>query len=113
MTQKIPEARSKPGEARRKLSPEPYVLRLYVAGKTPKSLRTIENVQRVCRTYLRGRCRLTIVDLRENPLGGWDDQILAIPTLIKESPEPFKRIIGDLSDVQQTLLGLNLSPQTQ
>lgn len=88
-----------------------YVLRLYVAGSTPRSARAIENVSRLCTTILLGRVDLQIIDLYRDPEAGMKDQIIAVPTLVKLSPLPVRRVIGDLSDREKLLsaLGLPLS----
>jgi circadian clock protein KaiB len=85
-----------------------YNLRLYVAGQTPKSMAAIANIRKLCDQYLPGRCTVDIIDLTKDPALAQRHQILAIPTLIRELPEPIKRIIGDLSDTQRVLLGLDI-----
>ena len=90
-----------------------YELRLYVAGQTPKSLSALRNVQELCDTHLKGRCRVEIVDLLENPHLAQGDQILAIPTLVRKLPPPLRRIIGDLSNTEHTLVGLDLKQRGQ
>lgn len=87
---------------------EPWVLRLYVAGQTPKSLAAFANLKKICAEYLKDRYRIEVVDLLENPQLGRGDQILAIPTLVRNLPEPIKKIIGDLSDTEKVLVGLDL-----
>lgn len=90
-------------------TPHPgYNLRLYVAGQTPKSMAAIANIRRLCEEYLPGRCTVDIVDLMKDPELAQRHQIVAIPTLIRELPEPIKRIIGDLSNTQRVLLGLDI-----
>lgn len=84
------------------------VLRLYVAGTSPKSLRAIQNAKEICDQYLMGRHELQVVDILQQPTMAKDDQILAVPTLIKKLPTPPRRFIGDLSDRKVVLLGLNL-----
>jgi len=83
-------------------------LRLYVAGLTPRSLRAIENVRRICEAELRGRYRLEVVDIYETPLRAVEDQIVAIPTLIKEAPGLVRRMIGDMSETSLLRQGLGL-----
>jgi circadian clock protein KaiB len=93
-------------------SPDPdgmYHLRLYVAGQSPKSVRAVENLRRVCEEHLSGRYEIELVDLVENPHLARGDEIIAVPTLIRKLPEPIRRIIGDLSDVEKVLVGLQLS----
>jgi circadian clock protein KaiB len=89
---------------------EIFQLRLYVAGQTPKSLRAFENLKRLCEEYLANRYEIEIIDLMENPQLGQGDQILAIPTLVRRLPEPIKKIIGDLSNSERVLVGLDLRP---
>lgn len=93
---------SAPGEG------EVFQLKLYVAGQTPKSRAALENLRKICEGHLRGRYRLEVVDLAANPSLARTDRILAIPTLVRSLPTPISRIIGDLSDEQQVLLGLNV-----
>ena len=85
-----------------------YNLRLYVAGQTPKSVAAIANIKKLCDQYLPGRYSIEIVDLLKNPELAQRHQILAIPTLIRELPEPIKRIIGDLSNTERVLVGLDI-----
>ncbi|HLH87662.1 MAG TPA: circadian clock KaiB family protein [Xanthobacteraceae bacterium] len=87
-----------------------YNLRLYVAGQTPKSIAAIANLRRVCEQYLAGRYTIDIVDLMRDPGLAQRHQIIAVPTLIRELPEPIRRIIGDLSNTQRVLLGLDIDP---
>jgi circadian clock protein KaiB len=84
------------------------VLRLYVAGTSPRSLRAIQNAKEICDEFLPGRHELQIVDILQQPTMAKDDQILAVPTLIKRLPTPLRRFIGDLSDRKVVLSGLNL-----
>ena len=85
-----------------------FELKLYVAGKTPKSKTALENLKKICEEHLRGRYRLEVVDLARNPALARTDKILAIPTLVRSLPTPISRIIGDLSDEDQVLMGLNI-----
>jgi len=87
-------------------------MRLYVAGQTPKSLRALTNLKRICEEYLAGKYHIEIIDLLENPQLAISDQILAIPTLIRNLPEPVRKIIGDLSNIERVLVGLDLRPGT-
>jgi len=89
---------------------EGYNLRLYVAGQTPKSIAAIANLQKICETHLPGRYNITIIDLMKDPALAQRDQIVAIPTLIRHLPEPLKRIIGDLSNAEKVLVGLDIAP---
>lgn len=91
--------------------PEFWELRLYVAGQTPKSITAFANLKRVCEEHLSGRYRIEMIDLTVTPKLARDDQIVAIPTLIRKLPEPIRRIIGDLSDTERTLIGLQLRPR--
>jgi len=86
-------------------------MRLYVAGQTPKSLRALANLKKICEEYLAGKYHIEIIDLLENPQLASIDQILAIPTLIRNLPEPMRKIIGDLSNVERVLVGLDLRPR--
>lgn len=85
-----------------------YNLRLYVAGKTPKSVAALANLKKICEEHLAGRYRIEVVDLLENPQLAAGDQILALPTLVRRLPPPLKRIIGNLSDSERVLVGLDL-----
>jgi circadian clock protein KaiB len=93
--------------------PEKWELRLYTAGQTPKSLAAIKNLKRVCEEHLAGRYEIEIVDLLKNPRLAKDDQIVAIPTLVRKLPDPVRKIIGDLSDTERALVGLQLRPQSK
>ncbi len=85
-----------------------WQLRLYVAGITPKSLTAFANLRRICEEHLEGKYRIEVIDLMVNPQLAKGDQILAIPTLVRRLPEPVKKIIGDLSDTDRVLVGLNI-----
>jgi circadian clock protein KaiB len=85
-----------------------YQLRLYVAGQTPKSVLAFRNLQQICEDHLQGRYEIEIIDLIENPQLASGDQILALPTLVRRLPEPIKKIIGDLSNTERVLVGLDL-----
>ncbi len=87
-----------------------YQLRLYVAGQTPKSVAAIENLNRICETHLAGRYKIEVIDLLVNPKLAAGDQILAVPTLVRHLPEPIKKIIGDLSNEDRVLVGLDVQP---
>jgi circadian clock protein KaiB len=88
-----------------------YNLRLYVAGQTPKSLTALANLKSICERHLAGRYRIEVIDLLENPQLAAGDQILAVPTLVRRLPEPLKRIIGNLSNMERVLVGLDLRPE--
>src|SRR5687767_4569441 len=96
------------GHAAQLEEPKRWQLRLYVAGQTPKSLLAFANLQRICEQYLPGEFQIEVIDLIENPRLAKDDQIVAIPTLVRKLPEPIRKIIGDLSDTERTLVGLQL-----
>jgi circadian clock protein KaiB len=83
-------------------------LRLYVAGQTPKSLAALANLKKICQEHLDGSYKLQVIDLVKTPQLAQGDQILAIPTLVRKLPIPIRKIIGDLSDVERVLVGLNL-----
>ena len=85
-----------------------YLLRLYVAGQTPKSVLAFTNLKQICEDHLQGRYEIEIIDLLENPQLARGDQILAVPTLVRRLPEPIKKIIGDLSNTERVLVGLDL-----
>ena len=87
-----------------------WQLRLYVAGQTPKSLLAFSNLKKICEDHLKGRYRIEVVDLVEQPQLSKGDQILAIPTLVRKLPQPVRKIIGDLSDTERVLVGLDLRP---
>ena len=85
-----------------------YVLRLYVTGQTPRSLKSVENLQRLCEKYLRGRFHLEVIDIYQQPALAAEGQIIAAPTLIKAMPLPLRRLVGDFSDSERVVLGLDL-----
>lgn len=85
-----------------------WVLRLYIAGQTPKSLAAISNLRQICEEHLANRYEIEIVDLLKQPQLAEGDKIIAIPTLVRKLPAPLRRIIGDLSDTERTLVGLQL-----
>jgi circadian clock protein KaiB len=87
-----------------------YLLRLYVAGHTPKGLQALANLRRICEEHLAGRYKLEVVDLLENPALARGDQILALPALVRQLPPPVKKIIGDFSSAERVLVGLDLRP---
>jgi len=91
-----------------KASGEVWDLRLYIAGQTPRSIAALENLQQICEQYLAGKYRLEIVDLLKKPRLAAGDQILAVPTLVRRLPPPLKKMIGDLSDVDRVVVGLDL-----
>jgi circadian clock protein KaiB len=85
-----------------------YVLRLYVSGSTSKSALAVENIKRICEQYLKNRYDLEVIDIYQQPNLARDEQIVAVPTLIKRLPPPQRRLIGDLSDLKKALVGLDL-----
>jgi circadian clock protein KaiB len=87
-----------------------YVIKLYVTGRTPRAQHAIRNLQRICDEELEGRYELIVIDVLERPQLAEDEKILATPTVVKELPIPMRRIIGDLSDTERVLLGLDLRP---
>ncbi|HEY8071998.1 MAG TPA: circadian clock KaiB family protein [Methylocystis sp.] len=90
---------------------ESWDLRLYVAGQTDKSIRAIKNLNRICAEHLEGRYTIEVIDLLERPQLAEGDQILAIPTLVRRLPEPIMKIIGDLSNEERVLVGLDIRPR--
>ena len=102
--------RSAPAKSPAKPDPK-MILRLYVAGQTAKSLLAFANLKRICEEHLAGEYRIEVIDLLENPHLARGDQILAIPTLVRKLPEPVRKIIGDLSDTDRVLVGLDLQPR--
>jgi len=98
--------------ATRPLAGPIYRLRLYVAGQTPKSVLAFTNLKQICEEHLLGRYEIEIIDLRQNPQLAQGDQILAVPTLVRRLPEPIKKIIGDLSNTERVLVGLDLRLRT-
>lgn len=90
---------------------EIWELRLYVTGRSPKCLQAIENLRLVCEQYLQGRYHIDVVDLLDNPRLAAYDQILAVPTLVRRLPPPIRKIVGDLSDTERLLAGLQLPPR--
>lgn len=95
-------------EASRQPPTERYVLRLYVTGMTPRSTRAIQNVRKICQEHLEGRYDLEVIDVYQQPTLAKDEQIIAAPTLIKKLPLPLRRVIGDMSNMERVLLGLDL-----
>jgi circadian clock protein KaiB len=88
-----------------------YQLRLYVAGQTPKSLAAFANLKKICEEHLAGQYEIEVIDLLKHPQLASGDQILAIPTLVRKLPEPIKKIIGDLSNTERVLVGLDIREQ--
>lgn len=99
-------AKRKPARRQR----ERWRLRLYIAGVTPKSVAALQNLEKICSTYLEGKYSIEVIDLLKRPNLAKGDQIFAIPTLVRRLPKPIKKIIGDLSNTERTMVGLNLQP---
>ena len=89
---------------------ERWDLRLYTAGQSPKSLAALSNLKRICDEHLAGRYSIEVIDLMENPRLAKDDEIVAIPTLVRKLPAPLRKVIGDLSNEERALVGLQLRP---
>jgi circadian clock protein KaiB len=112
----VTEAKSPRHRAARAAAPAPsdpadhWDLRLYVAGQTPKSLAALANLKVICESYLKGKYRIEVIDLSTHPERARADQIVALPTLIRKCPPPMKRILGDLSNRERTLVGMELTP---
>jgi circadian clock protein KaiB len=102
--------KTKPG-ARAGRSQKTYELRLYVAGQTPKSLAAFANLKKICEEHMPGQYHIEVIDLLKKPQLASGDQILAIPTLVRKLPQPIKKIIGDLSNTERVLVGLDLREQ--
>ena len=94
-------------------SHENWNLRLYVAGKTPRAIRAFENLERICEEHLAGKYTIEVIDLLKNPQLARGDQIVAVPALVRKLPEPVRKIIGDLSNKEKVLVGLDLRPRPQ
>jgi circadian clock protein KaiB len=92
--------------------PELWELRLYVAGQTAKSLQAFANLKKICEEHLAGQYRIEVIDLVKNPQLAKGDQIFALPTLVRKLPEPVRKIIGDLSNTERVLVGLDLRPRS-
>jgi circadian clock protein KaiB len=90
---------------------EKYILRLYVTGLTPRSTKAIANVKGICEKYLQGRYELEVIDIYQQPKLAQGEQIIAAPTLIKKLPLPLRRLIGDMSDTEKFLVGIDLKPK--
>jgi circadian clock protein KaiB len=93
-------------------APEQFALRLYIAGLSPKCVRAIDNLKHVCEEHLAGRYTIEVIDLLVQPQLARGDEIVAVPTLVRQLPQPIRRIIGDLSDTEKVLVGLQLRPMS-
>jgi circadian clock protein KaiB len=111
MTSAKPKLKKAQKRPRRAAAAPKYVLRLYVTGTTMRSVRAIRNIRKICEDHLRGRYSLEIIDIYQQPFLARGDQIVAVPTLIKKVPAPLRRFIGDMSDVDKVLLGLDVRPK--
>lgn len=109
MTKRAEPAKKKAATAAKR-GAEVWALRLYVAGQTPKSLAAFANLKRLCEEHLPDRYAIEVIDLMQHPQLAAGDQIVAIPTLVRKLPEPLRRIVGDLSNTERTLVGLQLRP---
>lgn len=107
---KVPLRRLAPPSASGSSAAEVWQLRLYVAGQTPKSMTAFANLKKLCEEHLRGRYEIEVIDLVQHPQLAAGDQIVALPTLVRRLPEPLRRIVGDLSNTERTLVGLQLRP---
>ena len=96
----------------RRETEEFFDLRLYVAGQTARSVAALANLNRICEEHLGGRYRIEVIDLLERPQLARGDQILALPTLVRKLPQPIRKLVGDLSDTERALVGLDLRPRT-
>jgi len=97
--------------AQSELKPEHYLLRLYVTGTTPRSARAIQNIRAICEEKLRGRYDLEVVDIYQHPEQAKPEQVVVTPTLVRKLPLPVRRLIGDLSDADRVLVGLDIVPR--
>jgi circadian clock protein KaiB len=99
---------SKPTESDKENNSEIWELRLYVAGQTPNSMKALVNLKKIAEEHLKGKYTIEVIDLLKNPQLAAGDQILAIPTLVRKLPEPLRKIIGDLSNTERVLVGLDI-----
>lgn len=90
------------------MSKEKYVLRLYIAGMSPRSTEAIENIKRICDKYLPGRYQLEVIDVYQQPIFAKEGQIIAAPTLVKELPPPLRKLVGSMSNIERVLVGMDL-----
>jgi circadian clock protein KaiB len=106
-----PKPKNLPRKSPASAKPSPWLLRLYVAGQTANSLAAFSNLQRICDEHLDGHYRIEVIDLLKAPHRAHDDQIVALPTIVRKLPEPIKRVIGDLSNVERVLIGMEVPPK--
>ena len=102
--------RRRPSARQQDAKPEFFELRLYIAGQTSRSLAALANLKRICEEHLQGRYRIEVIDLLQHPQLARGDQIFALPTLVRKLPEPIRKLVGDLSDTERALVGLDLRP---
>jgi circadian clock protein KaiB len=110
-SEQIPDALPTAEPAAAEVQPESFLLRLYVTGVTPRSVNAIANIKRICEEHLAGRYQLEVIDLYQQPQLAKGEQIVAAPTVIKQLPLPLRRIIGDMSNTERVLVGLDLRPR--
>jgi circadian clock protein KaiB len=110
-TTKISPKPLKKATAKARRTPKTWDLRLYVAGQTPRAIQAFANLTRICKEHLGGEYRIEVIDLLKSPQLAKGDQIVAVPTLVRKLPEPVRKIIGDLSNTEKVLVGLDLRPQ--
>jgi circadian clock protein KaiB len=114
MAERKPKDEKKEFEKKLKSSQdEKYLLRLYITGATPKSTRAIMNVKKICEEHLKGRYELEVVDIYQQPVLAKGEQIIAAPTLLKKLPLPLRKFIGDMSNTERILVGLDLKPKSE
>jgi len=100
-----------PAGTKEEIDQENYELRLYVAGQTPRSLTAFANLKKICEEHLEGRYSIEVIDLLDNPKLAKGEQIVALPTLVRKLPPPIRKLIGDLSNTERVLVGLNIRPR--
>jgi circadian clock protein KaiB len=111
MTKKVHDQVEVFEEALKNSKEKKYVLRLYVAGATPRSTQSIINIKKICEEHLKGRYELEVIDIYQQPVLAKGEQIIAAPTLVKKLPPPLRRFIGNMADVERILVGLDLKPK--
>ena len=99
-------------QAKKKSASDEWILRLYIAGQSARTAAALQNLQSICEEHLAGRYRIEVIDLLKHPQLARGDQIVAVPTLVRHLPPPMKKIIGDLSNEERVLVGLDLRPRT-
>lgn len=114
MAEKKPKDERKKFEKKLKSSQDgKYLLRLYITGATPRSTRAIMNVKKICEEHLKGRYELEVIDIYQQPVLAKGEQIIAAPTLLKKLPLPLRKFIGDMSNAERILVGLDLKPKSE